>query len=591
MCTMRISMVLNLNTKPLMTTLESPRFLLVDDNENDFLLVKKKLLAKWPDAKLQHAIDETSLIEQLSTFHADLVICDYSMPVLTHHKVLELVKAQCPTTPLILLSGHTTEVIGVDFIREGVRDYVEKSKPDRLIPAIERELHTVSLEREKAKLEKAHLRAVFFDNVTGFLNRQGFQRTLNDFIQMNPERKDLCIVTVGLSRQTRRTVALNQTQQKTLVTHIHNRLRHLFVRDIVCQWSDNLIVILMDQFDWSLTNEEVTLERLSRIELELERPVMMDSFPVRPHFKLGLARPMLDGVKAEELVRHARSVALTLSAQSAPLTTSAQPHIHEMARRRQTIAADLGQGIENNQLQLQYQPVQCLRTGQVVAIEALVRWKHDTLGMIMPDEFIGVAEDSGLINALGNWVVQQTCQTIKKLHAKGHMLCCAINCSTIQLLDSHFANEMKRMISDAGVDPKYIEFEITETAAIDDMKRTISAVERLKNNGTKVVLDDFGTGYSSLNYLRQLPVEVLKIDKSFIKDLLENQSSHMIVKAVIDLAHALGLTVHAEGIERQEQKELLHELGCDRLQGFLLGRPMFLDVLENWLVDRLHPDC
>lgn len=571
-----------------MTTQESPRFLIVDDSEDDFLLIQRQILAKWPEANLHHAIDELSLIEQLNSFHADLVICDYSMPVLTHQKVLQLLQGKSPTTPLILLSGQANEVLGVDFIREGVRDYVEKAKPERLIPAIERELHTVSLEREKAKLEKAHLRAVFFDNVTGFLNRQGFQRTLKDFLKLDSQRKDLCMVTVGLSRQTRRTVALSQTQQKTLVSHIHKRLRHLFVRDIVCQWSDNLIVILMDQFDWSLPNSEVTLERLSRIELELERPVMMDSFPLRPHFKLGLARPMIDGVKADELVQHARSVASTLMAQSAPLMTAAQPDIHDQARRRQSIASGLGHGIECNQLQLQYQPVECLSTGQVVAIEALVRWEHSRLGLIMPDEFIGVAEDSGLISALGNWVVNQACQAIKQLHAQGHLLSCAINCSTVQLLDSNFANEMKRIIADAGVDPKYIEFEITETAAIDDMKRTINVVERLRSNGTKVVLDDFGTGYSSLNYLRQLPVEVLKIDKSFIKDLLEDQNSHMIVKAVIDLAHALGLTVHAEGIEKQEQKELLHELGCDRLQGFLLGRPMPLEQLQKWLEIHLN---
>lgn len=573
-----------------MTTQESPRFLIVDDSEDDFLLIQRQVLTKWPDAQLHHAIDEASLIEQLSSFHPDLVVCDYSMPVLTHQKVLQQLQAQAPCTPLILLSGQANEVLGVDFIREGVRDYVEKSKPERLIPAIERELHTVNLEREKAKLEKAHLRAVFFDNVTGFLNRQGFQRTLKDFLKLDAKREDLCIVTVGLSRQTRRTVALSQTQQKTLVTHIHKRLRHLFVRDIVCQWSDNLIVILMDQFDWSLPNKEITLERLSRIELELERPVMMDSFPVRPHFKLGLARPMIDGLKAEELVQHARSVASTLMAQSAPLMTAAQPDVHVLAKRRQKIASGLGHGIECDQLQLQYQPVECLTTGKVVSIEALVRWEHDELGLIMPDEFIGVAEDSGLISALGNWVVHQACESIKKLHAKGHMLSCAINCSTVQLLDSDFASEMKRIIADAGVDPKYIEFEITETAAIDDMKRTISVVERLRNNGTKVVLDDFGTGYSSLNYLRQLPVEILKIDKSFIKDLLDDQNSHMIVKAVIDLAHALGLTVHAEGIEKQEQKQLLHDLGCDRLQGFLLGRPMYFEALDQWLESYLHPD-
>ena len=212
-----------------------------------------------------------------------------------------------------------------------------------------------------------------------------------------------------------------------------------------------------------------------------------------------------------------------------------------------------------------------------------MRWEHHDLGLIMPDEFIGVAEDSGLISALGSWVVEQSCLALNTLHEKGHALHCAVNCSSSQLLERQFAEKVLDTLKQNGIDPHRIEFEITESAAIDDIEATLSAINQLRQEGAKVVLDDFGTGYSSLNYLRQLPVEIVKIDKSFIQDLLDNPSSQKIVKAVIDLAHALGLTVHAEGIEKPEQKEQLKAMGCDRLQGFLLGRPMPLQELLQWL--------
>ena len=240
-------------------------------------------------------------------------------------------------------------------------------------------------------------------------------------------------------------------------------------------------------------------------------------------------------------------------------------------------------GTESNELVLDFQPVEDLKTGCICGVEALVRWTHPELGRIMPSEFIGVAEDSGLIDALGDWVIESASRKVLELHKRGHMLWCAVNCSAGQLLNPEFPAKAKNAVRNAGLDPKWMEFEVTESAAIDDMARTVEALNKLKAEGSQIAMDDFGTGYASLNYLRQLPVDILKIDKSFVMDLLEDQNSHMIVKAVIDLAHALGLIVHAEGIETAEQRESLIQMGCDRLQGYWFSRPMDLQTLLNWL--------
>jgi len=230
-----------------------------------------------------------------------------------------------------------------------------------------------------------------------------------------------------------------------------------------------------------------------------------------------------------------------------------------------------------------YQPIKDLRTQRICGLEALVRWVHPELGLIMPDEFIEVAEDSGLIEELGLWVIQQASRQLLELHAEGHTMWCAVNCSAHQLLSPHFAQTALMKIAEEGLSPKWIEFEVTESAAIQDMNATIATLNVLRQAGCKVAMDDFGTGYASLNYLRKLPIDVLKIDKSFVSDILESDRSRKIVSAVIELAHALDLIVHAEGIETEAQCMSLIEMQCDRMQGYLLGKPMDITQLQPCL--------
>jgi EAL domain-containing protein (putative c-di-GMP-specific phosphodiesterase class I) len=279
-------------------------------------------------------------------------------------------------------------------------------------------------------------------------------------------------------------------------------------------------------------------------------------------------------------------VAAVLHKQGLPLTEALTPNTHQMAKRRRAIQTGLASGIENNELTLMFQPIEDLHAQTVSGLEALVRWEHPELGLVMPDEFIGVAEDSGLIESLGLWVIGRASESLLQLHGMGYPLWCAVNCSASQMLKKDFASEALSTILNVGLNPEWIEFEITESAAISDMAATISALTTLRQAGCKVAMDDFGTGYASLNYLRRLPMDVLKIDKSFVMDLEESDKSRKIVRAVIDLAHALELTVHAEGIENEAQRMSLIEMGCDRLQGYLLGRPLEFEQLKAWLFGR-----
>ena len=561
---------------------EAPRIIVVDDSDDDFLLIKRQLTKTWHTAIVRHAHSEETLRTTLDDIEPDLVICDYSMPQLTHEKAIEMVQTLRPETPMILLSGLASDALGVQAMHEGVRDYVEKSKPERLIPAVRREIHTHRLRREKLLLEQAHRRAVYFDAATGFLNRQGLVKTLSGLSTNSGEDNDLCMLSVNVSRNQARRPEVDPRIRRNMLEKIVERIRDTFKQDIICRWSDNLLVVLTNKLDWS-ADQTLIADTLCEFEANLNRVFTVDNIAVRPNMRLGLARPGVHGQHAAELVTHAQSVAHVIESRGLELLNVLDAEIHDLAKRRKTIELGLAKGIESNELVLDFQPIEDLKTGRICGLEALVRWTHPELGRIMPSEFIGVAEDSGLIDALGDWVIESSSKKVLELHQQGHMLWCAVNCSAGQLLNPEFPAKAQQTIRHAGLDPKWIEFEVTESAAIDDMSRTVDALKKLKAQGSQIAMDDFGTGYASLNYLRQLPVDVLKIDKSFVMDLLEDKNSHMIVKAVIDLAHALGLIVHAEGIETAEQRESLIQMGCDRLQGYWFSRPMDLESLKNWL--------
>lgn len=571
----------------------SPRIVVVDDSEDDYFLIARQIMRELPQAKISHAIDFHALLAALDQ-GVDLVVCDYSMQELTHDQVVDLVSGYQPAIPLVLMSGLATEALGVRAMNAGVRDYVEKSRPERLIPVILRELNTRKLHHNLQQLEKAQQEAAFVDQSTGFLNHAGLKEALQDLKDSPQIRKDVCLLSIHLENGAKRPGVADSERIRQLQEELVLRVKTLFADELICKWADKLFVVVIDRMDLASSENAVLLsgiresqgERLFHIERELHQAQLLGALPIRPEVRIGLARLHGDGVTAEELIDHAQSVAAVLHKQNLPLVETLDPNTHLMAKRRRSIQTGLAKGIENDELTLMFQPIEDLHAKSVAGLEALVRWEHPDLGLVMPDEFIEVAEDSGLIESLGLWVIGKASESLLHLHGLGHGLWCAVNCSASQMLKKDFAKEALSKISEMGLSPEWIEFEVTESAAISDMAATIEALNTLRKAGCKVAMDDFGTGYASLNYLRRLPMDVLKIDKSFVMDLQESDKSRKIVRAVIDLAHALDLTVHAEGIENQAQRESLIDMNCDRLQGYLLGKPMELAQLITWLTLR-----
>ncbi|RKZ91274.1 MAG: hypothetical protein DRQ43_10280, partial [Gammaproteobacteria bacterium] len=241
---------------------------------------------------------------------------------------------------------------------------------------------------------------------------------------------------------------------------------------------------------------------------------------------------------------------------------------------------ELREAIKQQQWVLLYQPKLDIIKGEIIGAEALIRWQHPQRGLLSPFEFIDFAETRNLIIPIGDWVIQQACRQVKDFLSQGLTDCrVAVNLSSKQLLNDDVVQNVFAALEEFKVPPRLLELEVTETALIDNINVAAETLKRLNSRGIKIAIDDFGTGYSSLNYLKNLPINSLKIDRSFVKDICDDSDDKQMVKTLIAMAHSLDLLVVAEGVEEIEQLDLLNEYGCDEMQGYLLSKPVEADKL------------
>ena len=265
------------------------------------------------------------------------------------------------------------------------------------------------------------------------------------------------------------------------------------------------------------------------------------------------------------------------------------PSMDVDVREQVGLQGDLRLAIERNELELHYQPKIDGRSGRVTGAEALVRWNHPDKGMVSPVQFIPLAERFGLIGTLGQWVIDDACRQIRAWLDAGTSMAVAVNLSVHQLRRDDLVPRIQAALERYRIDPKLLTFEITESAAMEDTQNTMRSFSELARLGVSLSIDDFGTGYSSLAYLRKLPATQIKIDRSFVSDLGQSADALAVVKAVVSLAHALGLEVVAEGVETERQRDTLVQLQCDQLQGYLFAKPMPAAAFLDWATHTYRP--
>ncbi len=330
-----------------------------------------------------------------------------------------------------------------------------------------------------------------------------------------------------------------------------------------------------------ITGQDAVAQVATRMIEALSHPYKVEDREVDISCSIGIAL-YPDGCSQRKLIARADVAMYAAKRAGGSRHCFYAPAMDNDAQQNFDMVRDLRQAMANNELELFYQPKIDAKSGKVTAAEALLRWQHPTRGMVMPAEFIPLAERSGLIGPLGNWVIEAACKQGRAWRDKGLRMRVAINLSAYQMRQDDIAERIAEALRRHRIHPSLLTCEITESAAMEDTRATQATMRRLGELGAHLSIDDFGTGYSSLSYLRQLPAEELKIDRSFVMDIEHSADARAVVDAVVKLAHALGLKVVAEGVENTRQQQILVDLGCDELQGFLFAKPMTARALLIW---------
>jgi EAL domain-containing protein (putative c-di-GMP-specific phosphodiesterase class I) len=321
--------------------------------------------------------------------------------------------------------------------------------------------------------------------------------------------------------------------------------------------------------------DEISItEVLQRILAAVSRPWVTGDREFHITCSIGVSRCPTDGRDVETLLKNADSAMYKAKELGRNNFQYFAGWMDAQVSNRLEMLVSLRRALDRDEFQLFYQPKVSLASGRIIGAEALIRWMVPQQGMVPPDRFIPFAEEAGLIVPIGEWVLRTACAQNKAWQDAGLLpIPVAVNLSPRQL-DQHLPEFVRQVLADSGLAASWLELEITENVVMKDAEKTVATLNALKRLGLQVSVDDFGTGYSSLSYLRRFPVDALKIDKSFVRDIARDTDSAAIVKAVISLGHTLNLRVIAEGVEDQGQYDFLLQNGCDEVQGYLLGRPM-----------------
>jgi len=333
-----------------------------------------------------------------------------------------------------------------------------------------------------------------------------------------------------------------------------------------------------------IASAEQTKEIVSSVIDELYHPIEFKGMLMELAPAIGVSLFPENGREASTLIRHA-NVALESAETNDRKLAYYQPEQDKYNARRLTLMSELKQAISNNQLTLYFQPKINLNTNTVVGLEALIRWKHHRFGFVRPDEFIPIAEQTGIIKPLTRWVVKRSLEVQKELLAEGHDLDISINISAKNLREDDFIPFIAEALESNPDHIDKITIELTETSMMEDPLKALQVLDELSQSGVKLSIDDFGTGYSSLAYIKKLPADEIKIDKSLVFDLTNNSDDQVIIKTTVEMCHRLGFTVVAEGVESQSIVDILRGLNCDLIQGYFISPPLPLNKLKLWLTD------
>ncbi len=458
------------------------------------------------------------------------------------------------------------------------------------IPGTDNSVASLADITELKKAERQIYHQAFHDTLTGLPNRALFIEILNMAIKRSKRRSDYCFAVLYLDIDRFKLVndSLGHNVGDKLIVAFANRLKDsLREIDSLARFGGDEFVILLEDIE----SDEYASNIAERLQKDLKRPFMVSGKEVFAPASFGVVSNTKDYDRAENIIRDADSAMYHAKEKGKAQFKVFDKKLHEKAIHLLQRETDLRKAIHSNQFENHYQPIVDLKTASLVGFEALVRWNHPQLGLIFPDSFISIAEETGLIIPMTRLVAEAACQDLQKWQKQlgDHIpLSMNLNISSKHFLLPSLLDDIQKILNKTGLSPERLKLEITETALMEDADETIRLVHRLKDYGLQLVIDDFGTGYSSLSYLQRLPIDTLKVDRSFVSRIQnEPDGNRNIVEAIISLAHRLNMVVVAEGVETPEQYAILLEMTCQLGQGYLFSKPLDKKTVDE-LIQTIH---
>jgi diguanylate cyclase (GGDEF)-like protein len=553
------------------------RLLLIEDSEDDAALVVRTLTRGGYDVAAERVDAPAALRAALDRQSWDFAIADYTMPSFSGTVALQMLRERDVDLPFIFVSGTIGEDAAVAAMRVGAHDYIMKGNLKRLVPAVERELREATVRRERRRAEQRIAYLAYHDALTDLPNRSLLHDRLEQAARAaTRDSKPLALLVMDLDGFKEVNDTLGHHAGDRVLQQVAARVRGtLRKQDTVARLGGDEFAIVLPS-----TDADGAILAAQKMLQEIERPLVVDQRPLSVRASVGVSCFPDHGTSADALLQKA-DVAMYLAKSDGHGIVVYAADRDRHTHRRLTLITELRHALDSQQFFLEYQPIVQLRTGAVVGVEALVRWNHPEQGRLLPADFIELAEHTGLINpltmtvldtALGEWAHGE--QAIP--------LTVSVNLSPRNLQDPDLPRRVNDFLQAHRARPAALAFEITENVLLSDPARAMECLRRLHGMGVRLSIDDFGTGYSSLSYLRRLPVDELKIDRSFIADLSGGRDD-VIVRSTIELAHNLGLTVVAEGVESAAMYQQLLRLGCDSAQGHFIAHPASARQARDWI--------
>jgi diguanylate cyclase len=538
-------------------------------------------------------------IQQAKTYKPDLIICDVMMPRLDGYNVLATLRRdpEVAIIPFMFLTAKSSKIDLRQGMNLGAVDYLVKPVGQaELLEAVNTQIdrwvtiksyYSSTIEETQRKVDYL----LYFDPLTELPNRLALREKLDNIIVKQAAKNNgiVPVMSIDLDRFKRVNDALGEASGDYLLRSAAERL-------LACVEPEHIISRLdADEFAIVLTETDTkgkASKLASQILKALAQPFIIADQEVCVTASIGIATYPQDGDDINTLLKNANIAMAHAKQQGGSCYEFYIPNLNIGLAEQIELQADLHHALARNEFQVYYQPQVNLQTGKIVGAEALLRWRHPKHGMISPIKFIPLAEESGDILAIGEWVMTTACRDIKRWQemlkqqtANCPQLKIAVNLSGRQFQQPNLNTTIVQILEEVDLEPQYLELELTESIIVRDIESGIAKLSALKLLGLQISIDDFGVGYSSFSYLKQLPFDILKVDRCFIRDIDTDIKNQAITSSIIQMAHKMGLKVVAEGVETHTEMEFLTQNNCDEIQGYLISPPIPFEQFSQMLTE------